>query len=568
MNLAGAAALATFVALTAIASARADDFTLDDVTIASPLSVYRARAVEFTGSALSREETRKVLDAGDPASGADRLARLDAARIVIPELVAETKGDGYRQTIVYRDVAATRVAHGVAQFLDAAGATIETARAGETMRGKFGALHAESVDFPALARIVAEPRKDDAAKRRTIARLSLDGLEIVPSGGERVRIGRIEGKDFNGRALAAPMRSLVDLSARADAKPPSPEGRRAIAAMLGDIVTSFDAGSFVMSDIAVTKVADEAARPLALIKRVALEGIMDGKIGAFSLEGLEAGDAAASVKIDRLAIAGLDLKTALAGAAALNAKQTSPHFDRIELSGLSVVGAGSGASDPFALKRLTIDATDWKALLPTRLHVGVDGAAGSLAGVGIAPGPALAAIGYDRFDFTGAIDARYDATKGELTIDKISGADPQLGAIRLSAVLSRVPASLFDGEPGATRAALLAVALWRADLRLTDNGALGKLAAANAAKTGRTPADARADMARAARALVHTLFSAPPGADAKVETVAEAASAFAGGASVLEVSASAANGLSLVDLAVGAQLGTLADQLRLDAKAH
>ena len=61
------------------------------------------RRREFNTKAWANNDAEFLVAALNIAEPSEAL--LDAARIVIPELVAETKGDGYRQTIVYRDVA-------------------------------------------------------------------------------------------------------------------------------------------------------------------------------------------------------------------------------------------------------------------------------------------------------------------------------------------------------------------------------------------------------------------------------------------------------------------------------
>jgi hypothetical protein len=68
--------------------------------------------------------------------------------------------------------------------------------------------------------------------------------------------------------------------------------------------------------------------------------------------------------------------------------------------------------------------------------------------------------------------------------------------------------------------------------------------------------------------MTRALFAAQPGANPKVEALANAVSAFAKGAPELEIHAYAPDGLGLIDLSMAAQMGSLADRLKIDAKAH
>ncbi|MCB1522634.1 MAG: hypothetical protein KDJ23_00900, partial [Rhodoblastus sp.] len=195
--------------------ARAEDFALDDVTIAAPLGTYSAKRIEISGSPLTRDAAQKLLSAATPGSGAEKFAQIDAARIFIPELTSRSQAQDLEQTTVYRDVAFAKVAKGVADTIDVAGAEITARRAGVANRGRLGAIHAEGVDFPALLRIATASRVGSAeAKKVTTRKMTIAGTEIEIDGGGKLTVGAIEGADFGGRPLAAPLASLAEAAPR------------------------------------------------------------------------------------------------------------------------------------------------------------------------------------------------------------------------------------------------------------------------------------------------------------------------------------------------------------------
>ena len=546
--------------------ARAEEFSLDDVTIVAPLGTYSAKRIEISGSPLTRDAVQKLLSPATPGSGAEKFAQIDAARIFIPELTSRSQAQDYEQTTVYRDVAFTKVAKGVAETIDVAGAEITARRAGVANRGRLGAIHAEGVDFPGLLRIATASRADSAeAKKVTTRRMTIAHTEIEIDGGGKLTVGAIEGADFGGRPLAAPLASLAEAAPRPGGGEPSPAARRALAAMAVDILTSLDVGALDMRDVTMTMPGADAATPEAVrFKHIALSRLIDGRIGRFALEGVDAGKEDSKLAIERIEIAGLDMAPALAAAAAAEPKPAAPHFERLEVAGLGM----TLPEGPISLGRLVIEARDWLEIAPTKLSARIERAVVSLAGAGATRDAFLAALGYDKVDFSGALEAKYDARKGELSVDRIEAEGAGVGAARASLMLSRVPKAIFSGDIQTAQLALAAITFWRADIGLTDRGFLQRYVAARAKEDGKTEAQIRGEIAMMGMAMTRALFSAQAGANPAVEAVANAVSAFAKGAPNLEIHAYAPDGLGLIDLSIAAQMGSLADRLKIDAKAH
>ena len=84
----------------------------------------------------------------------------------------------------------------------------------------------------------------------------------------------------------------------------------------------------------------------------------------------------------------------------------------------------------------------------------------------------------------------------------------------------------------------------------------------------KTEAQIRSEFAAMGVLMTRTLFSAQPNANPAVEAVANAVSTFAKGASNLDIRAHAPDGMGLLDLSLAAQMCSLAERLKIDAKAH
>jgi len=557
---------AALAGLVAGAPVRAEDFQLDDVSIAAPLGSYRAKRIEVSGSALTKEAAQRLLSSAATGAGDERFAQLDAARIFIPELNAESRAGDYEQTGVYRDVTLGNVVGGIAATIDVSGVEVTARRGGVANRGKLGAIRGEGVDFPALLRIANAARAGaDEAKKITTRRMSIAGAEIEIDGGGRLSVGAIEGQDFGGRPLAAPLAGLAEAAPRPGGPEPSPAARRALAAMAGDVLSSLDVGALDMRDVVMTTPGAEKEGPQTVrFRRIGLSRLVDGRIGGFTLEGVAAGADDAKFDVERIDLAGLDVRTALAAAASADPKPAAPRFDRLEIAGLSM----TMPDGPISLARAVIEARDWLELAPTKLSARLERAVVSLAGAGAARGALLAALGYDKIDLSGALEARFDAQKGELSIDRLEAEGAGMGAARVSLMLSRVPAALFSGDMQSAQLALPAVTFWRADIGLTDRGLLGRYAAARAKDERKTEAQIRGEFATMGVAMTRALFSVQPNSNPKVEALASAVSAFAKGAASLEIRAYAPDGMGLIDLSMAAQMGSLADRLKIDAMAR
>ena len=336
-----------------------------------------------------------------------------------------------------------------------------------------------------------------------------------------------------------------------------------MAAMSADFITSVDVGALELNDLVVSKDADAKAPATNVsIRRMAIEGLKDGKLGSFTMEGID-GAPADSFHLDRIAIAGLDARPTFM-AAASTTRKAFPHFDSIELAGLKAQPDGA----PVSLGRLTLEAKDWGDDAPAALSAHADHAVLSLAGAGASRAPALAALGYDKLDLTTALGAKYDAQKKEFSLDELSLRDDAVGALRFAAFLAHVSPDLMSGDENATKSAIAALVFWRADLHLENLGALDRFVAAQAKQIGKSEASVRENLAAGGKAMTRSLFAAGGKPDPRVDGVAEAVGAFLKGAKSFDLRLSAPDGLGAIDLMMAGKLGALTDRLNIEAKAR
>ncbi|MDE2363280.1 MAG: hypothetical protein KGM42_11430 [Hyphomicrobiales bacterium] len=559
------AAILTTVLLVGCGAAKAADFTLENVTIDSPGSVYHAPRIEFSGASMTKGDAQKLMSAADPRSGAERIAAIDAARISIPELTTETKTGDYAQTFVYRDLVMQNVAHGVAATLDASGASLESQRGDSHTSGRFGAMHAEGVDFPAAVRMTAETRKSaDEPKRQTTASFTMASMSFDMAQNGKVSAEHIVGRNFSGRPLAAPMSALVELAPKTGAAP-SETQQRAAGLMMTDLLGSVDVGALSMDNVLITRDAAASKTGDAVsmkVAHVAIDGMANGKMSNLSLEGIENKAERGAFKLDRIALSGLDTLPMFEAAA--KSLKATPRFDHMELSGLSA----APEEGPVKLGRVVIDAKNWQGGAPTAVRADMQNFDFSLAGEAAQRAPMLVALGYDHIDLGATIDASLDPDKKELTVTEASLHEDQIGAARIGAFLTHVSPDLLSGEADAMKSALAAIVFWKADLHLQNGGVLDRYVAAQSKETGKPTAAVRENLAIGGRALVRSLFITGGKPNPQVDRVAEAVADFVKGAKNFDLSLFAPDGIGAIDLMMAGQLGSLAERLKIEAKVH
>ncbi|MDE2578553.1 MAG: hypothetical protein KGL46_07110 [Hyphomicrobiales bacterium] len=551
-------ALAPVLALLIAQSARADDFTLDNVTMDTALARYSAARVEVYGAPFTKDEALRLLDPAQPLTYAERLARLDAARIVIPELVTQTHAGDYTQTTTYRDIVLNGVLHGKVAMLDSAGAAVESRR-GEAndMKGKVGAMHAEGVDIIAGVRMTMTARGADAQKQIAVARFSASGVDAITADRSRLHIDTVTGADIGGRALAAPLGGLIELTPKKETKP-TPDQERAVAGMTMDMVESIDMGALELKGVAFATADD---KPPARIARIAIAGASDGRIRAVAIEGLDTQNAFGPVKLAQATIEGYDMRPTLAGARETPARKVLPRFDKAALESLSV----AGAKGPIGVDRASIAVTQWLDFAPLAFSASADHIRAPVESLPLFAG--LGALGYDSVDLSARIETAYDSATNVVAVRHLVVDDPHIGSADLSLSLGAVsPDVLAKGGASAMVPAMTARFL-SFGARLQDHGLVDRAVATQARQKAIAPEAARKALADALGAGVLAIAGLKA-SDPRAAPLIGALTAFMAGGKTLEASIVAPDGPSLLELTMAAQFGTLLDKLKIEASAR
>ena len=182
---------------------------VDDVTFDTGFGIYKIKHMDVTGANLDAAGIKALLTGSGPL--AERLAKLTAERIDVPEMVFEQTVGGIKQTASYRDGKLTGFANGKASTLDFASASI----AGDTsspvpLSAELKGLHGANIDFAALASMMTDSAKPPGGQQR----LPIYGEGSVQSfviklPNMEISIGPSSVRNISVRPLAVPIANLL-----------------------------------------------------------------------------------------------------------------------------------------------------------------------------------------------------------------------------------------------------------------------------------------------------------------------------------------------------------------------
>ena len=252
--------------------------TADDIVVTGGTTTIRIKHVEVAGSSLNSADIAALFATKDAKALEARLRTLDAASIVIPEIIGDS-AEGARQVhFTQKDVLLANVKGGRAATGSAATATLEFKDDKNDTRVSTGATTFKGLDLAQIVHLATGPRTDDGDAPRPIC--DEVAIQTVTSGGSALKDGRLSRsrrcmrRGLKGRPL------MTVLGGSNDAKTD--------AAALNDIAHSFSADLVEANDFALAgpvSASTNGLKSLAL-KHLAARGLGDGRLARFEMIGL------------------------------------------------------------------------------------------------------------------------------------------------------------------------------------------------------------------------------------------------------------------------------------------
>jgi len=526
---------------------------------------YKIPKLTAEGTALTALDIARIFDAKDAATVDERLARLTATRILIPEMRAETKS-GERQTlVVYRDVTLENVAAGrIGVMRAAAMEQSATGKGAGRVEARYSGLVAKGVDMRQFAHVISAPRAEDKEAVKTIEEeTSIESVSILfPDAGLDIRLGRVAASGLRARALAESPLHLAERSPPSGASP-TQEQSAAMALALVDALGSVEVGAIEARDISVVGLSAPANKPFAIkIGRVALNRLAAGTaqeaaVDNFSLESADGGH----IALRNLALRGLDLN-----ALVRPGERRTWKLDHAQLADLAadLPDANSDGRIKFRIVGLSADFANYRENVPTKIKARLDRFNIDLAARGDMPATAqFTALGYRDVEFSGDLQAEWREQGQELVVDQLRLDSKDMGAITLAASLGNVSAALFSSSPIVSKAAALTMNATRLEATLEGGGLIDRLMEQDAKAGG-------GDIGKLRVAYAHDISSATSGFfdnSEKARRIGDAAGKFILRPKRLHIKLTAPKGIGALEAAMK-KPGEILNEVEVEAAAE
>ncbi|HLH11873.1 MAG TPA: hypothetical protein VKV77_08345 [Methylovirgula sp.] len=523
---------------------------------------YSIKSVTLSGTDLTKSELDSIFDPGNSLSLYNRIEKISAAQVTIPEITADFTLNNESEKTTYKDVVLNEVAQGRASeaAIDSAVSNVDSPQG--SMQSTFGPIKVKSFDLALLARFVSETRSDDAQPRQTL----YQSLEI--SGGRmsfgtqhaEVDVGLMSESDVKVRPLRTPPISLAKLVGGSD----SSSNQQQIIAFLSDMLESYEIGALDISDFQMT-IGEKDNQAHAALGHIRLSQMADSKIGEIGFENFTVEGSDAKIKLGSFAMHGIDFKALFETAeSAAGLREPADHppsiIEKISLAGLDV-----GLANPEAhvqLADLGLSGDDPVDGFPSHFASNMDHLLLDLKNAAIAKQfSELVSLGYDKLDVSSKIDAHFDAAKRELGVNELSLTGADMGAVKVSGNLGNVSKDLFSTDEAHMEAAALSILIQRLELRIENAGFLERFLASVAKENNKSLEETRQAYEEAAATKIPELL----GGGASAKAVGAAVAKFIARPKNLRIVAVAPDGIGALEFALVKDPNALMDKVSIVA---
>ncbi|MCB5177014.1 hypothetical protein [Microvirga lenta] len=570
------------------AAARAqspETFSLENVRLTFGSTTYEAQRVDFSGVASSRAEVDALLSASSQPL-AERLARISAREIRIPELKVRQKVGPETQATVYKNVLLADVLQGRIGQATVGATGVEISDEKTSLTISYGRMAISDVDMPAFARLY-ETKAVDAASApltRIHGAFSIDDIDMVDEQGLSIKVARLAGRDF----LARPTREswtgtteqFVTLGSRSDDLTEDEQAR--LLSTLGDFLGAFDIGFIEATGFELKDPSNDGAT--GRIRRLAYTGATGTQPADARAEGFEVTDKDGSVKIETMSLTGFSLKPTIEALRTTSPdalrdldpaamRTLLPTLGTLRISGVDIdtLDKDSDAKSPerikATLKEFEFTADDPFNSVPTNIRVGLQNFAIALPANSQEDGiKDLLALGYATLDLSFMLSAGWDETTSQLTLREVSAKAEDMGSFSLTGVLGNVGKDVFDPDTAVATVALVDARAKSLELTVQNTGLFDRFLAQTAEEQKTTPEALRRSYGTIAAVAIPSML----GNSEQAKTLSQAVARFIAKPGRLTISAEAKEpgGLGVADLIGLTEPAAALEKLNITAKVE
>lgn len=572
---------------------------IDGIEVDIGVGKFKIKHLDAKGSTLSADELKSLIEGKDPATIADRLSRLSAASITIPEVVYESTAAGLAQTVIYRNVVLDTVVDGRATTVSIGGSeSSSTMPTGEKMSGTQQAITMDGFDLAAMARVITGKAASDNEPLVPIYDSFTGGRTEFDFGGlMKMHIGSTSGGRFRGRPLKTPMiEAFGKLAAMGAVEPggtPTPDQMASLGSSMTallDMYRAFAFESMEAKDVGMTMSPGTGQDVAMTFTGFSIKDFADMRFGEFNMDGLAVSYPQGKFGLGKFSLKGFDIGPMMsslidamvnlpAPATGLESTQPSapdpmakiatPHFDQILIEGLDIdaqLPIDSNMPDSplgqfkMALAKFDLTTKNWLNNIPTQSVMTTD----HFVFTPPANDPkfdAMRKAGLTSLDISSRVEAGYDQTSKRLSLSDMVFSGQGLGKLSLKAVLENVGPELFSGDEMMAQMAMVMATAKSFDLDIVNEGALGLLLTTSAEQSGMPVDQFREQLVASATLMLPQMM----GNSAQVQELVAAISAFLKEPKRIQITATSQAGVGMMDMA---DMPTLMGKVQMKSAAN
>ena len=591
----GKVALNTGAIMASTAQA-ADALRFEALKVTTADGSWTIPRLDVAGAAMDREDVLAAFDASSTVPIAQRLARLTAASLVMPEVIATQTKAGTATAMQYRDLRLNGLDAGVVAQLTATGGTFESrsgSPGGEVLRGTFGMVAASRIDMVQIARLYTETARGTEPIKPVYGSIAVDSVVAKGKDGAEVTVARIQARDFGARPGSqtwSEMSAALALQKGQDPSKLEPAERARFVAALTDLLESFEIGQAEVLGMRVVN-PDKDKKGSADIARIAFDGAAMGRPASVRVEGFSVDGDEARVRIGSIVHSGWSMKPTLdamreiygsadpqqggQGRSATRPGDVDPRRFIPQLGSfamrdvdIDIPHKGKDSRTRMTLKAFEIETADQLAGVPTILKLAIDRLAMPIPQDTKESGfKDLLSLGYRSIDLSAALEARWSESSSDVTIGQVTLDGAGMGSAVVRGVIGNVPRAMFTADPAAVQIMMLGLTVKQAALAIEDRGLAEKILAREAAKQNKSPAQLRREIGSIAALGIPAWLGNSPGA----KTIANAVARFIAtpGRLALGARSREPGGLGLMDFVTASgNPSALLDKVEITATAE
>ncbi|WP_112664246.1 hypothetical protein [Microvirga flavescens] len=562
----------------------ADTFTLENVTLAIGSTTYRAKQIGFSGVSSPRADIEAIFDGQATTPMAERLKRLNAKQIVIPELVVEQKLAGFAQRTIYRNIVASNVTQGRIATIAAETAMQEITQKSGVDTFTQGPSTIAELDLAAMARLYLEKATSpNEPLTKIYGDFSISDAVLTGSNGSVARIAKITGRDFTARPTEDSWSGTLSLlTALSETDKVAKEDQGRLASSLADLLSAMNIGFVEASGIDITDRTKDGGN--VRINRAAYTSASNGQPADMRIEGMLFTADDGQAKIDTISFTGFSFEPTLNGLRALRSKPLEefdattlrslvPTIGTVRISGLAIEARGKAEKnkkpDPIKASVEEIELTADKPMngVATNVRFGIKHYAMALPAGSKEEGiKDLLDLGYKDIDLSFLISSAWDEARNQIEIRDLFFDGKDIGQVSLRGTLGNVSKDVFHADTAVASVALLAAKAKSVELFIENKGLFDRYIAKEAKDQKTKPEAVRRNYGMAAAVLVPSLI----GNSQKAQLLSQTIAKFIAKPGRLTIKAQAKDpaGLSVVELAAQTEPAAVLDKLDISAKAE